>query len=557
MPYLYFIILWYNRYVVKSFKHFLPSLVLIFTLSFMLFIFEPIVLYSGNVNDFWFDFSTMIKPSLIMFVVLVFGLGGVFFCLFLIGRKLKKELIFLIPTVVLFDLFLILYIHGNFLSGALPSLNGEAIDWGGFKVMNIVSVFICLIIIVATVVGVRKLKTEKIFDVVKYATIVIFLMMFVSGITTLFTTDILKSKPLATYATADEINVYSSDKNFLILLVDAVDSKTFSDLLKDESLYKETFRDFSYYPDTVGVYRLTRDSIPFIFSGKWNRNEVDFTTYSTDAYDNSEFFKRLEAEGYERTFYDEDFVWESEKALEFKNIVSHIKAVDNVKFIKQEAKYLLFKYLPFPLKKFSKIEGLDFIATQVEEEKENFNWGDIENYENITDNEIELGNKKRFQFLHLEGAHVPFDLDEDLNEIEGGTYEQKCQATLKIIRAYIERIKEAGIYDNSVIIVMADHGYRWPVNPDPILYIKGINEEHELYVSDKAVWYPDLTESAFDDLLDGKKSSELFKEIGTEGRDRYIIHNPFKEEDHMIEYVQTGKAWDITTLKETGQTFDR
>jgi len=60
-----------------------PAYFLIFATSFMMLIFEPILLYATNMNDFWFDFSIMIRPLL-----------GVFACFLLCGIFIVSILFF-------------------------------------------------------------------------------------------------------------------------------------------------------------------------------------------------------------------------------------------------------------------------------------------------------------------------------------------------------------------------------------------------------------------------------------------------------------------------------
>lgn len=526
-------------------------------ISFMVFLYEPIILYANNLNDLWFDFYT-IFPSLLQFFFISFLFISIInLSVFGLSKIIKKPSLFNIYYIALIIVFLIAYIHGNFFSGSLPTLTGDPIIWSDYTVEYIISIIICLVIIVTTIILAIKFKPVRIIKYTTYLTVAIFAMLVISSLNTIFTTDALKEKSIITYATNDNINTYSNDRNFLILLLDAVDSERFYKAVNEMPLYQDTFADFTYYPDTVGAYNLTRDSIPFIFSGKWDRNETDFITYSTDAFDNSPIFNKLQSDGYNMNLYDEDFTWQSRKALNFTNIDSQAKNINQTAFLKQEIKYVLFKYLPYPLKSFSKPDSIDFANTQSSDEKESFAWEDLTYYNNMLENPIELTNQKVFQYIHLEGAHVPYNLDEDFNPIdpESGTYEQKCIVTLKIINTYINRLKEANVYDNSSIIIMADHGVNHTANPNPILYIKGVNEHHAYQASDKAIWYPDLLE-AYNELLNNKSSSEVFSNVSDEHRDRIIIQIPFGHEEHMIEWVQTGKAWDQKTLSKTGKEFD-
>ena len=539
----------------KNYQDLFYALILSVVISFMFFIYEPTTMYANNVNDFWFDYHVMMPKLTLLFLTFLIIILTPFLVLFIFSRKYNKPLLIKIPLIVVFSLFLIVYIHGNFFSGGLPPFNGEPIIWSNYLTEHVISIIICVAIITIIIISSIKLKPAKLTKISNIITLIIFAMLSVSLLSTVATTDVFKEKEIMTYATTDQLNTYSSRRNFLILLVDAVDSELFYKNVHNLNLYKETFQDFTYFPDTVGAYNLTRDAIPFIFSGIWDRNETDFVTYSTNAYDESPLFNELKNQNYTMNFYDNDFVWHSRKALDFNNITSHEKDINLVSFLKQLIKFDLFKYLPYPLKRFSHSESIDFSKTQSIDEAESFDWSNLNYYNNTKENQISLIDQSLFQFLHLEGAHVPYNLDEDLNIIDNGTYAQKCVATLKVINAYLEYLKNAGVYDNSAIIVMADHGANNVANPNPILYIKGVDEHHEYTSSNKAIWYPDLI-NAYNQLLSGKPASEAFANVSDEHRDRYIIQIPFQHEEHMTEWVQTGKAWDPTTLSKTGKEYD-
>lgn len=50
-------------------------------------------------------------------------------------------------------------------------------------------------------------------------------------------------------------------------------------------------------------------------------------------------------------------------------------------------------------------------------------------------------------------------LDKEVHVIENGTYEGNVSACVTVIDRYLNKLKDAGVYDNSVIIIMSDHGY--------------------------------------------------------------------------------------------------
>lgn len=243
----------------------------------------------------------------------------------------------------------------------------------------------------------------------------------------------------------------------------------------------------------------------------------------------------------------------------------HDSSVDLNDFMKHELKYVAFKYLPYGLKQFAKVETIDFGVCQITNSKSaKYSWGNIKNYERFTENSVlDKQGQNYFQFVHCEGAHDPVkNMDKYLNTIENGSYEQKIAASLTLIKAYLQRLKDNDVYDNSVIVIMSDHEYAGPGTPydplldrfNPILFVKGINEKHDMLVSDRSVSYADL-QDAFSDLIEGKQSTELFADLEP-GRTRTVIWQNVKKEGHKVEYELTGKAWETDKLIPTGNVYD-
>ena len=550
---------------VQFFKDLLPALILSLTTSFMFFIFEPISLYANNINDFWFDLYDMLPlllPAFLISTLVIFII--LLICYFISVKFLKKANFYYAILSIFFCVFLITYIQGNFLSGSLPGVNGEVFNWREYKIDSRFSVALWIIVFLASFIVIRKIKLKKFVSFISPITGAIFLMLLVSFASSLLTTNALEDK-FTSKATFDYYNQVSKNRNFFIFLVDAIDSRSFDNLLKDDPDYKETFKDFTYYQDTVSYYPYTRDSIPYIFSQIPNHNETDFSEYSKKAFENSNIIKTLNENNYNMYFYDNDFIMGRDSASIFKNISNKTK-INRENFFAEITRYDLYKYLPYPLKGKAHIENLSFWRSDLEEGKVDFDWRDKPNYDIYNNEELEVVNENVFHFIHLEGAHIWFNLDENLNPIDKtvGTYSQKQTATFKVIKAYLDRLKSADAYDNASIVILADHGYKdgvWEYDYinnrfNPILYIKGIKETHsKMHRSDKPISFEDLGD-AFNDLYLGKPSTELFKNI-TSPRDRTIIYYVWNEEDHMVEEVQTGKAWDETTIKETGNVFDR
>lgn len=542
----------------KFVKDMLPAFVIGFILSFMLFIYEPITMFANNPNDLWFDIKTLLPVVGLLFVsCLVIVISAYLLFYFLAKKVLKKDNIYKYLLIIGFILLITTYIEGNYLVGMLPVLDGTAIIWSDYTKASIISLVVLIIITIIASILIKKIKLDKTITSLKYVSLAIGAMLLMSLLTTTMTTADL-NKDINVTATTKNLENYSDDENFIIFLLDAVDSKMFDNVVK-ENKHAQLFKDFTYYPDTMAAYPFTRDSIPFILSGIWNNNEEEFAKYYVKALDNSKLLESLYNNNYDVNIYDTEILYISKNATKIKNLTLNNKYNFRL-FANQEIKYSLFKYLPFYLKKYSHIESMDFNKTKIVE-NDVFDLDDIVYYENYLEKQLVKKDNKQFKFIHIEGGHVPFNLSEDVKYIKdgAGTYDQKLEGCIKIVEKYLNKLKESNVYNNSNIIIMADHGYSFigaEGRQNPILYIKGKNEEHKkMNVSDKAISYTDLN-SAYTDLLNGKKSNELFKDI-TDKRDRRYLFYIYNQEDHMIEYTQTGKAWDLNTLVKTGKEFNR
>ncbi|MBQ3409046.1 MAG: sulfatase-like hydrolase/transferase [Clostridia bacterium] len=540
-------------------KKMIPAFLVALISGFMFFIYEPLTMYATNVNDFWFDIYIMIKPSLLFFCLYFISVSVFFLIIYLANKHFSEKLHiykgFIIASIIA---MIILYIQGNFLIGGLPSLDGTEIDWNTYTKEIIISIIMMIIVSGIVIFTTLKFKYDKVIKVFSFILCAILFMLSTSLISVMTREGVMNKKERVVALTTDNLNNASINSNFYILLVDAVDSSVFEKVMNNSD-YGNTFEDFTYYPDTMSVYRFTRDTIPYIFSsGKLNRNETNFEEYYNSSFNNSTLLKELDSNGYMINFYEPNFGWNDKESDIIDNLKVLNRSIDSVQYFKEVVKYDLFKYLPYPLKRYSHVENMDFSNCQVLEEAERFSWDDKDYYENLIKTDIKKIDDKNFSFIHIEGAHVPLNYDEDLNKVEGGTYEQKVGASLHIIDNFIDRLRENDVYDNSVIIIMSDHGYGFAEGEgrqNPILFIKGVNEHHEMIRSDKPVSFTDFNE-IYKDLINGKTSENLLENVDY-NRVRPFLWYEYNDEDHMIEYEQRGYAGDEETLVPTGKEYNR
>lgn len=548
-------------------RRLLPAYVIWFAFCFMLFVYEPLLMYSTNKNDFWFDFGIMIFPTLVIFALFLVTGAVLIAAFYFVTVKLSKGKtgIYQCAVTALFVVFLATYIQGVYLSTSLPVLTGETIAWDQYLKEDLLTAALWVILETAAIALIVKFGTEPVVKWESRISAAIVVMLLAGLLPQMFSNNAFEKKD-ALITTNAHFNDVSTNRNFFILLVDAVEAESFETVLESNEEYRDVFKDFTYYSNTASVYPFTRDSMPLLLTGAVNRNEKEFGEFASEAYNNSPLFERLEAEDYDIGIYMEEPVWYGERRFhitsDIKNeIVSPYENMDFNMYFRQEMKYILFKYLPYAYKQYSQIEGFDFGMAL---EMYNYRYDSV--YDSLLENpELVKTDRNVFQFVHVEGAHLPFKYDKDLNPIEKGTYSQKIEATIKVIDTWLSRLKNNGVYDNSVILIMADHGY-YDVDHDsygeevlerfhPILLVKGWQEDHELFESDVPLSHLDMMD-AYMELLDGKKGGEIFRGIEPD-RKRQVIWYEYRNEDHMVEYELEGNRFERRDFKPTGRVFDR
>ena len=235
-------------------KEIIPAFVLALISSFMLFLYEPIVLYMSNVNDFWFDMDILMSCIGIMFVVLfgVIFLGYNF--IYVIDKFIlkKNKKIYNITLIIGFVAFIVTYIQGNFMSGKLPVLDGTPIEWNNYTTLSCISGMLLVGAIGLTIFLIKKFKIEKCIKIYNYVSIAIFAMLTVSLLSTcMIKSEDLKQRKYNVTATIANINKYSNNKNFVVFMLDAIDSKTAEEVYKNNP----EFRILSRYCGGLSVYK--------------------------------------------------------------------------------------------------------------------------------------------------------------------------------------------------------------------------------------------------------------------------------------------------------------
>lgn len=524
---------------------------------FMLFLYAPLELLFTNQDEFWFD-AYILTPLMLV----PFGIGCVCAILlfFLLGKL--NEGLYWLGLAVGFIGYIGLYVQGNFLASGLPPLDGEPINWDLYTGERVKSVIAWAIVAIVVITLFCKLKRKVFSRIVQVVSICMTLMLGVTLLTLAMTNQGFSKKPSMS-VTTENMFAMSQDSNFVILLLDAVDAQVLEGMLETEPEYQDIFTDFTFYDNVMAAYPYTQHSIPYILSGNWYENETSFKEYEREAYAQSPFLEAMESAGYHMGLYEADLLLDNGGMGRFENILPNDRGVeDKWAFVRWQLLMTGFKYAPYDLKRFSFVNPKAFSTLKITPEgKTLFTPSNTELYDGILHQELAYTDQKCFRFIHVDGGHVPFIYNEKVEEIpeESGSYEDNLKACLTMTRAYLDKLKESGVYDNSVIIVMADHGYNW-LDPhgrqNPAFFVKGVNETHDFTVSDAPISFEDLQE-AYQRLLNGADGGSIFDWKSGDQRERRFLFYEYLKEDYMVEYMQPGQAHDTEAMYETGEIYVR
>jgi hypothetical protein len=452
------------------------------------------------------------------------------------------------------------------MTGALPTLDGNIIDWGDYadpiRYSNIMWAAAALVIILLRLTVLKKIFSKA----VRFVSACMMLMFAVTMVIVGISNDGFEKKAEVTFTTQYRWD-YSSDTNYIIFVLDAVDGTEESEVLANHPEYTEALRDFTYYDNVMSAYTYTHFAMPFLLSGEWFEFQESFYDYEERAYTESEILTTLKEQGYRMGIYDESAPRHGEEMYQYENVIEDRGKIRNLlDFSKIQLRLVGFKYLPYGLKKISQV-----LPSELEEQEKNkddlqktdFYGSNITFYDECQNEEMNISEDKCFKLIHLEGAHVPLIYNADVTTSKHTSYTGNVEASNTVLAAYINRLKEEGVYDNSVIIVISDHGFNREIGDVPdgrqhaVLFVKGINEQHDGMQTDSAPISQADFKEAYMRLLNGADSSEIFDwKEGDIRQRRYLFHQSVKDTELILyEFVDTGDCTDTEDIERTGNFY--
>ena len=482
-----------------------------------IFFFSPADIFLANQQDFVINTARMLIPLGLTAAAAAAVISAVLILL----RRFSRRAYAVLSCLILGFLGAS-YFQMMFFNGRMNILDGSENNYSSFDLYNTADfVLWFLIFILPTILWAareqyKKNKFLSMLDSAKAAYLcgaVIF--MQAAGTSSLALTNGTSSNssdirlPLFSYSPASQV---SSERNITVFLMDMLSSTRMDELLESYPEMTEKLDGFTFYRDNVSEQCFTFPSVTQMLTQK-EYDGSENIEYFESAWSGDSVPKILHENGWKVYLF-------ADKGTTYSDVSQIMPFSDNTENYSYSVNYLgaggicrtmislsLFKCLPYRYKvffetKYSDISNGFFRFSDEENEKSvlPYRMGidtDIKYYRYLTENGLSADSgAPTFSFIHLNAAH---DKSEELSALYGG-YDgnagktSTARGSFECVFAYIDELKRLGIYDNTVIILLADHGDipeyidgRAVSSPDTaVLLIKPAGQRGDLITDDTA-----------------------------------------------------------------------
>lgn len=452
--------LWKDK---RSFtKRCITACIVSFLFVYTFMIFGPFEIYASNMGFLSFSVKYLIPPMIIV------GTGA-FLVLSLFLSFLKGKIYNYFVSVV-FSLSVAGYIQGNFINVDHGSLDGTEILWTDYKSEAFFNIMLwAFIIIIPFVIQYFSRKLWK--NIIRIVSVILIGAQTVALVVILFTTSFTDVSDNG-FFTREGIYELSQEKNVVVFLLDKFDKRYAERQFElDPELINE-FKGFTFYDNFTGSYSRTCPSVTYLLTGVKCDYDIPMEDYFNKAWTEGSFLRDIKEAGYDTKIYsDINYVMGSSSFVEdvITNIGQPTGKANKAKILSAMYNLSIYRYAPEMMKPYYHVYTDDISYDYIYESNgkigDIYSLNDIFFRQELEKNRLtESQNRKgSFVFYHLQGAHEPYRMDENGEEMTGHEYSEtgrnrQIRGNLNTVFMYIEELKEKGLYDNTTIIITSDHG---------------------------------------------------------------------------------------------------
>lgn len=461
--------------------HYLFLFLILFLPLFTFGVFGPSEIFFGNYNELGFVYGEF---------------GWTFLIAAIIISVLAAVLLFFLPNIIQKIIIAVLwgfsiagYIQTMFLNKGLDQIGVSAEGYTADSSKIIFNILFWGIILCAAAIFIFVCK--KNWKKVVLLTSAILLGIQLTGYISLFIT---ADKTAFSYPEDElclsgaEQYTLSSNENIILFVLDNFSNSFLDTALETYPDVTSSLNDFTYYNNADCNYWGTYPSLPHLLTG----NELDVSLSVNDwlkeCWTNdvtSNYFSMLKSHNYKVNLYTPitDLLTGTQSLDLLHEKIDNVTPksstiqIDYKKLYQTMLQMSCYRFLPEYFKPGFDVNNEQY-ATIVSYPENELQYSNPNYYNGLLENGISLDNSSNFFTIqHLNGTH---EFINDVNcqyDRENATCETTVKGIFTMINAYLEQLKTLGIYDNSTIIITADHGSE--ARSQVVFFIKERNETHD------------------------------------------------------------------------------
>lgn len=557
---------------------------------FTILVVAPLELVAKSARDLSFNLNDVAGPVIIAGLVITLILT--------VFLSLLRKRVFNVAVAFVGAIGVASYVQAVFMNGGMPLADGHEVIWSIFTHKMIVSGIIWLAIIAIAVIF-SLLKARQ-FRTGLLVTATALIIVQTVGVVSLWGSSIAASLDAhadqrQVVATREGLYSVSSKKNVVVFVLDTTDT-AFVQKLYDE--HPETFASltgFTWYRNSVGSMIPTRYGVPSLLFGTRPQPGKSFNDFVYDWAQSDQYLKDIQNAGYQAGLYTDQLNYSHYRDTAQKYSINYHEPrgrgsdnqLDIFGALRILYKTALCRDMPWVFKprfwyytedlnmRMRKVVNMDEVdlSAQPYTEDDRKYYEELQHYGLSIDN---TGQNGSFRFIHLFGSHPPYTLDRNVEPTDDPSkqnVEEQTMGAFRIVAQYIAELKRLGVYENTSIIITADHGDWYLTSTDiqkpsaPAIFYKPAGQTSEeasrtMQVSDAPVWHYDILAQTLKDMgVDQQTLSNyttpLDESYEGENRPRYYIEtlSNGKRDIFVREFVINGDANDIKNWSLTGNEW--
>lgn len=355
------------------------------------------------------------------------------------------------------------YLQSAFFNGSLGALNGEAVDWPILtdRMVGNLLLWLGIWLGVSLLMYFHRGLWKKAVTLISGLLIVMQLAPTVAILLGNYRApDLAEVKSYA--LSAEGMESLSHEGNLLVLVLDQLDYDYIEAVLKEDPAFFDRLDGFTSYTNAISTFARTQPALNHLLTGAeelaYQVSELD---YFNGSWEQTALLPQLKEQGYKMDFYTHlpylfrDIDYAEEYAA---NLMARGDAVKPLTMVKKLWNLSAYRYMPLMMKPFYWADT-KYYNQDIYKDGADIYYFDDAAYGPILAESIIGQQEKAFKFYHFNGPHFPYTLKADGTESETPTsVKEQTMGIFNILFSLFDRMKELGIYEESAILITADHG---------------------------------------------------------------------------------------------------